>query len=291
MIPYDLIITAAHRPHLLEPTLTSLLAQVDQPPARILIHDDAATPQGPGAPPNPARQREETQRILADCAPSGTPVVYTWADPPRGLAGALQVLCQQAASYVLYSQDDFVTVRPLPIRAALAALDYNGLHQIRFNKRATLGQKDTWQGVWRKTMTRVSLGPETPTVPLTVSDHWYFQTGVWRVAPLRAVLAWLHATSTRRALLARTQPEDAINHAFDGQFGSIPHLTVPREHPEDPLVRGVVQRTFIWGPIGEDRYVRHIGGEDPRGTHARSGGVDSVDQAWREIRTYEAHQA
>jgi hypothetical protein len=275
VIPYDLIITAAARPALLLPTLQSLLAHVDQPPERILIHDDAVDPD----------RWEETKEVVSSALRlrPNLQVVLHHAAPPRRLGGALRwLLANVRTEYVLYSQDDHVVVRPLPVTAALATLHAYNLHQIRFNKRATLAFKETWQGRWYKR--EVDAYGATP---LTVSDHWYFQTGVWRAQPLHAAIEWLHANSTRRAILQEVQAEEAINHVMDGRFGPIPGLTIPSRHAADPGVRRTVQRTFIWGPIGEDRYIRHIGGERPTSDHARDGGVDEEAKAWREIRSYQ----
>jgi hypothetical protein len=289
MIPYDLIITASHRPHLLEPTLTSLLAMVDQPPARIVIHDDAAPPFQATLTTGPdhAALREETKAALLRTVPHGIPLLYTWADPPRKLGMALRFLLDNVTTeYVLYSQDDFVTVRPLPIRDALETMDQNSLHQIRFNKRATLSEKRTWQGIWKKEEITVPVhlgGPTTP-VPLTISDHWYFQTGLWRVQPIQAAIAWLTETESRRRLLYQMVAEEAINKVIDGHLGPIPDLIVP--HPDEsmePMVRREIQRTFIWGPVGENRFTRHIGGGDPTAQYERDGGVDDPKLAWREI--------
>jgi hypothetical protein len=298
MIPYELVVTASHRPHLLEPTLRSLLARIDQPPTRVLIHDDAA--------PNllaPAEQeaerlavaREMTKGVLAGLN-LPCPVGYISADPPRKLGLALRTLLDQVQTdYVLYSQDDFVTVRPVPIRDALRVLDALHWHQIRFNKRATLAQKDTWQGPWKKeeqafraheTSEGEVLDPPLEGI-VTVSDHWYFQLGLWRVSPIRAALRWLTATPERRAWLAQGLAEEQINAVLDGRHGFIPGLIVPyQEDAHEPRTRKQVQKTFIWGPIGEDRYIRHIGGAAPTAAYPRDGGVDDPAQAWREIASY-----
>lgn len=306
MIPYDLIVTASHRPHLLGPTLSSLLAQVDQPPARILIHDDAVPVFQPVVGPNAARRsqvdelatlRAQTHAVLAALNPL-MPVIYTWADPPRRLGLALRFLLDNVSTdYVLYSQDDHVVVRPLPIQRALALMHEHTLHQIRFNKRATVAFKDTWQGRWTKEEVRFP-NPGWDALPpngleiqgattLTVADHWYFQTGLWRVAPIRAAVQWVTCTPTRREILRLGVAEEAINRVLDGHLGPIPGLSVP--HPQDahePRTRRQIQRTFIWGPIGEDRYIRHIGGASPSGSHPRDGGTDDPARAWREIDGY-----
>ena len=61
----------------------------------------------------------------------------------------------------------------------------------------------------------------------------------------------------------------------------------------DPNVRATIQRTFIWGPIGEDRYIRHIGTDPkdwsdthPRGGQERETWEAKNRQAWEEIGSY-----
>lgn len=285
MMPYEIIITSSARPHLLQPTLESLLAHVDTPPQRILIHDDARF--------DDADERWLHTKTMLEGLPLPCEVLITHAAPPRRLGLALVwLLANVQTEYVLYSQDDFVTVRGLPLQQALATMEANHLHQIRFNKRATLGQKDTWQGVWTK---KEMVFGESDPVTCTVSDHWYFQTGLWRVSVIRAALAWLTATPERTALFAGCPAEVAINHVMDGAFGPIPGLSVPHhEDALDPMTRAQVQRTLIFGGIGEDRYIRHIGIEetDWAGDHARGEATptrwqEKQRQAWAEIATYE----
>lgn len=309
MIPYTLIVTASHRPHLLGPTLESLLRQVDQPPVTVILHDDAVLPFRAIAPTGTvahmkeettreqelARRRNETKAVLQRLD-LPVPVVYTWADPPRRLGLALAwILDRVETEYALYSQDDFVTVRPVPIALALATMAQYDLHQIRFNKRATVGQKETWQGPWRKQESRfagvrVTADAAPRDVVCTVSDHWYFQTGLWRVAPIRAAIRWLTANVARREMLETggVLAEEGVNHAMDGRFGPIPGLAVPEDGHDGVAthIRQRYQRTYIWGGIGEDRYIRHIGGADPTAEYPRDGGADDPARAWREIRGY-----
>src|SRR3972149_6189196 len=129
MIPYDLIIPSASRPHLLRPTLRTLLEHVDQLPERAILHDDAVFP----------GQQEKVINEFIQTVDDRIERFWNADDPPIGHGPALKWLLDQAQTeYVLYSQDDFETLRPLPIRQALTIMDHHGLHQIRFNKRATM---------------------------------------------------------------------------------------------------------------------------------------------------------
>lgn len=264
---YEIIVTSASRPHLLKPTLESLLAHVDLPPRRILIHNDAAF----GAGTTLADHRWMQTKAMLASLDLPCELVLHHADPPRRLGMALAWLIGNvSADYVLYSQDDFVTVRPIPLRRALAVMHEYEAHQIRFNKRATLSQKDTWKGVWRKKEVPVYT-EDGHAETLTVADHWYFQTSLWRTSVIRAALFWL-TQPNRMKLFAESSAEETLNSLFDGDFGPIPGLTIPHRHlADDPTNRAHVQKTFIWGPIGEDRYVRHIGTDpaDWAGDHAR----------------------
>lgn len=282
MMPYELIVTSASRPALLYHTLTSLLAKVDQPPTRILLHDDC---RGDACAWLQTQERLQAVNALYP----DVPMLVHHAHPARRLGLALNWLLHQVTTpYVLYTQDDFVTVRPLPVALALDTMAIHALHQIRFNKRATMGFKETWRGTWQKEEKAfVLVGEDPPTGPgcqqvtLTLADHWYFQTGLWRVAQIReAVAFWMHPDRQRRFEL--DEVEGLLNHYFD-------HVKYGGD-PASHYVRHTLHRTYIWGPIGEDRYIRHIGGnpEDWAGDHLRTGAVDDQAKAWREIRTYGA---
>lgn len=298
MIPYEIIVTSASRPHLLHPTLVSLLRKVDQQPSMIQIHDDAVFP---------GRWRD-----IQDAVRSAIHDVYDkqeapsvrlhHQDPPRRLGFAINwLLANVQTDYVLYSQDDFVTVRRLPLPRALDVMHYHDLHHVRFNKRATMAFKETWNGRWYKEergyvhspteffMDRYELDGvhgyrsfrlET----LTVSDHWYFQLGLWRVGEMRRALKFWTENDGRSRRLAIDEVEGLINHYFD-------HVAYGGD-PSSPTSRALHQKTFIWGPIGEDRFIRHIGGnkEDWAGDHPRAGAADDWDTAWREIKGYEPRE-
>ena len=275
MIPYALIMTSASRPHLLKPTLESLFAHLDQMPLRVLVHDDVLDREK-------NRGIQEALLGLTKGVYHGYQLALHHADPPRRLGLAINWLLANIGSeteYVLYSQDDFVTVRDIPLRRALQVMHDHNLHHIRFNKRATMAFKETWAGRWVKEERTFLMGAPTLKIPevLTISDHWYFQLGLWRVSEMRKALSFWTANPERTRRLALDEPEGMINHYFD-------HIAYGGDYT-DQANRAQCQKTFIWGPIGEDRYIRHIGGdrEDWAGTHPRSGGVDSQLQAWAEI--------
>jgi hypothetical protein len=264
-IRYDLIIASASRPHLLEGTLRTLFTHVNQSPDRVLIHDDAVFP----------GRVDAMRQCVRENIPEGTLVCTRYDDPPIGHGPGLYWLLQQAQSeYVLYSQDDHEVVRTLPIQQALAVMQRYGLHHVRFNKRATMDYKETWKGRWYKR--EVQYGND---VTLTVADHWYFQTSLWRVAPIRNVVTWF-MQHPHESQWFHEHCEAKINNFLDGGFAqdqhfrTLPCVLLPHGNPEDTHVRERFQRTFIWGKIGEDRYVLHTGNrpEDWAGKHERKFG-------------------
>lgn len=285
MIPYEVVIPSAARPHLLEQVLGTLLARVDQLPIIVRIHNDARWP-----------GRREAIEHARRMVPDSVPVVIEHDDPPIKHGPALQrLLSQVQTEYVLYSQDDHRVVRPLPIAPALRLLRDHELNQIRFNKRDTMDKKGpegrefhkiafwfacpdlpaAWQYPLPKPggMPVLDLATGQPTapipgtaVPLCAADHWYFQTGLWRVAAIKPVVDWWADPAGGGRLGAFAEhTEVKINDVFNGKYQAqvhFPQPPVPCCEPaqwNDPLVRAAVHRTFIWGPIGEPAFVQHIG--------------------------------
>ena len=285
MIPYNLIVPSASRPHLLRPTLYSLLENADQLPERIFVHDDAVFP---------GKQGEICAVLDEIFKEYKIEMPYLLDDPPISHGPALGKLLSLASSasftpteFVLYTQDDLLTIRPIPISRALATMRYSGLHQVRFNKRATMG----WKGGWPKkeytflskdhtsdclngaTLRKGELGERSLSScqcgaleVLTVSDHWYFQTGLWRRERIKAVVDWW-LTTTGESFREHCEPK--INKAMNGEVGEFNRAAILDTPPGggasamDQDVRASVQRTFIWGNIGDDRYIDNLGA-DPK---------------------------
>jgi hypothetical protein len=257
VIPYELIIPCASRPHLLLSALESLLARVDQQPARILLHDDVVFP---GA-------EARTDALVQNARDTyGIPIIFGRDNPPLGHGPTLKWLLDHVQTeYVLYSQDDLFVRRDLPIAVALATMHQHRVHQIRFNKRATM----EWKGAWHKREfpfpTVVGGMQQTVAVVLTIADHWYFQTGLWRVARIKPVVDfWMehfpggfgeHAEPKLNNSMNRGVPE--FNYAV--QCGHIKY-ELPPDHATsmNPDIRAQVQRTFIWGKIGEEQYIDNL---------------------------------
>jgi hypothetical protein len=259
MIPYDLIVPSASRPHLLSQVLGTLLARVDQYPRCVIVHNDERFP----------GKRALVEAAVAQAVPNTIPVVLHHDDPPIKHGPALKWLLDRVeTSYVLYTQDDHKVNRPLPIRQALALLDHHQLNQIRFNKRDTLDKKGREGQEFYKVEHHygVALDPALGTFETTlcVADHWYFQTGVWRVDAIRPIVNWW-AGAGREHGAFEEHMEVKINQVMNGQWRTH-HPAWPSVVPvledgawNDPAVRARVHKTFIWGKVGEPAFVEHIG--------------------------------
>jgi hypothetical protein len=258
---YELIIPSASRPHLLGPALDSLIEHCDVPPQVLHVHDDAAFPHKRDAVLDVVRRAAETWNIAYS---------FEYDPEPISHGPSLQRLLDRVlTSFVLYTQDDLRVLRPLPIARALQVMQRNGLHQIRFNKRATMEYKGTWRKVERVFRALdcphgIGLCTGSCDVTLTVADHWYFQTGLWRVERIKPVVDFWMSFSGPQSF--RERCEVKINNAMnrevpefvewaDTHFYALPESTSVAMQQD---VRAQIQRTFIWGPIGEEQFIENL---------------------------------
>lgn len=260
MIPYELIVPSASRPHLLTRVLNSLVMTLDQPPSRLVVHDDAVFPGKQDVVEDVVRETAKLWNI---------PVWFEADDPPIKHGPALhRLLSAVTTEYVVYSQDDHQAVRPIPISEVLDVLDTNGLNQIRCNKRDTMDKKGREGAEFFKKEFLFDTRRDEVRV-CCAADHWYFQTGVWRVAAIKPVVDWWAGPGGEHGAFTEHM-EVKINQVFNGQWrgkhpgfpNAVPILDDPALWA-DPYVRARVHKTFIWGPVGEPAYVQHLG-TDPK---------------------------
>lgn len=269
-LSYDLIVASASRPHLLRPTLASLRLYSDMPPSRIILHDDAAFP----------GKKDEIAAVVSDVFGCSAPVTFGYDDPPIRHGPTLKWLLDRTdAEYALYTQDDHQVIRPLPIQSALTVMYEYDLNQVRFNKRDTGPWKETWKGRWYKVPVTfpdrrddargawVFPGhSDVPGTVLTVSDHWHFQTSLWRVSVIKPIVDWFMDDMQEGAWFSE-HCEAKANNALNGNVERFPRGLVtlppsaltPEQRERDQEVRATYQKTFIWGGIDCKAYVRHIG--------------------------------
>jgi len=244
VIPYDVIVTSVHdRRDLLERTLRSLIAQVDQRPARILINEDARS----GHPVEEGASERLAAQLQADF---GVPIELITRRPGMGLALAILRLLEAASTeFVFYTQEDFDFVREVPVARCLKIMQQHSLTHVRFNKRDTLPVKgahrprEAW---WTKE--EVVLDGQT----FCVSDHVYFQANLTRRSVLLEGFKELFSWHPDGAVRCEARFNEWFNRKYGDGAGSVDGCQAKRRD---------LLRTFIWGGVGEPRFVLHTGAE------------------------------
>lgn len=241
--PYELLVTAvSERADLFAQSLDSLIVNVDQQPSRVIVHEDVRPGSASGAIESWLKDARTTGKI-ADFKLEVT-------SPARGLGPALLRVLQMAKTpIVLYTQEDWLAVRPIPVSQALSLMLTHGLYHIRFNKRKTMKAKhaDTAKP-WYKVETQYATTPQGGLQTLCISDHWYTQTSLWRVdQALPGVAAVAQSHPQANAFVAR------FNDWMNAKHGD------GKRPWNDQAMRGERLKTFIWGPVGEPAFIKHLG--------------------------------
>lgn len=237
MGPLEVLCTAvSERSDLFVETMTSMLSRLDVTPSRLVVHEDVRAGSAPGA-------------IGAWLASCGVPYAHEVTAPSRGLGPAMAWCFRQAATpVVFYTQEDWRFVRAVPVRRCLEIMDAHGLNHVRFNKRKTMRAKhaDT-DHPWHKLEVTFADAQGT-NQSFCVSDHFYTQASLWRVAPVVDGLVSCAAKSPQaNAFVA------AFNHHMN-----MKHVGDPKR-VQDQVTRHEKLKTYIWGPVGEPAFIQHLG--------------------------------
>jgi hypothetical protein len=244
VIAYDVIVSSVHdRADLLERTLRTMLAQLDRAPARVIVHEDVR--------PGHALVEGRTERALVPCEVAGVPFQLIRTNPGTGLARAMLRLLETATTeFVFYTQEDFDFVRPVPVARCLEIMQRHALNHVRFNKRDTLPVKGAHHSdpARRWTKQEVTFDGQT----FCVSDHVYFQANLTRRSVLLEGFSALYAKHPGGAVRC----EAGFNHWFNATHGQGAGSVDGHQAKRRDLLR-----TFIWGGIGEPRFVVHTGAE------------------------------
>jgi hypothetical protein len=242
LIPYEIIISAVHdRGDLLDQTLRSMLAHLDQKPARIIVHEDAR------ASKPIVEGRTEAIAALIE-GEFGVPVQLILTRPGTGLPKAmLRLLEASSTEFVLYNQEDLAIERDVPIARALEIMQRHALNSVIFNKRNTLpvkGQHIPDRARWW-TKEEVDFDGQK----LCIAEHWRFQMNLGRRA---LFLEGVKELLTANPSLSRIEhPYNGwLNTKYGENCGSV-------DGSQDRRKR--LLRTFIWGPVGEPRFIAHKG--------------------------------
>ena len=252
MIPYDIVVTAvSDRADLFAESMGSLLANVDQPPRRLIVHEDARS----GVPAAAVSIFDWLRKAQAEGRIEG--FVHRLRNPAGGMGeGVLWCVEHAATRYVLFTQEDWLALRPIPVTRTLRLMEANGLHHVRWNKRKTMPYKGEGSTRWNKI--EVSFDDPSPSEGETaaqtfcIADHWYTQASMWRVE---------EALPGIRAAAAMHSQANSFVSAFN-------HWMNVRRADGRPLqgqsYRHEKLRTYIYGGIGEPPFVHHLG--STRGT-------------------------
>lgn len=243
-MPYDVIVSSVHdRWDLLDRTLRSMLPRLDLKPARVIVHEDAREDR-------PVVEGRTEQLLAAIEREHGMPVKLIATRPGGGLGLAMLRLLEAASTeFVLYTQEDFDFVRPVPVAACLGVMERHALTHVRFNKRDTLPVKGAHRDRsqwWTKQ--EVVLDGHT----LCVSDHVYFQANLTRRALLLEGFRSLQLAGGGAILRCEALFNHWLNTRYGDGAGSVDGCQDKRRD---------LCRTFIWGGIGESRFIQHTGAD------------------------------
>lgn len=232
----------SERADLFAQAMASHLEYVDRLPARIIVHEDVRC-DGHGLPRAEPGAIDGWLRRHA----RHIEVVHRVTCPAQGLGPAMR-WCFRASQtpIVLYAQEDCGLARPLPIGRSLEIMEAHGLHHVRYNHRTTLpckhGDKGRNPNPWRKV--EVLIGGQV----FCITDHWYTQTSLWRVAP---ALAGMEAVLSSETISNSNQFAARFNHWMNTTHGD--------GRPwNDQAMRHERLKTYIWGGIGEPAFLTNL---------------------------------
>lgn len=232
---YDLIVTAvSERADLFARSMNSLLAQVDVQPQRILVHEDVK----PGSKTGSIQQwlwanHKQTHLFVRN--------------PAAGLGPAIHSLLSLVAlsPVVLYAQDDWDFVRPLPIATALGIMGRHNINHITFHKHEIPKVKHSGQpDEWRK---EVCLFDGQP---LTIAQYWRSTPSLWRQSFIKPYFDKLMAEDKEPDMWAMVKVNHWMNEDYLGDHNGNDHAG-----------RAAILKTFLWGGHGEEPFVVHTGGD------------------------------
>lgn len=262
---YDVVCTAVtDRADLFVASMDSLLRYVDAPPRRLVVHEDTRAAQE--AQGHNASYRGAIESWLRATRADGRieDFAHRVRAPAGGMGSAVVWAMETAGTeFVLFTQEDWELLRPVPIAATIDFMSRRGVHHVSFNKRKTMPYKGEGPTRWNKVPVTFAEEGEVYGVAdpargpvFTVCDHWRTQLGLWRrEAALPALRQAAAMSSQSNAFVARFN--DLMNTAALAAGGA-------GRRWNDQRFRQEWMRTFLFGPIGEPPFIRHLGSR--RGT-------------------------
>ena len=252
---YDVVVTTVtDRNDLFVQSMESLLAMVDVPPRGIILHEDYREH------PDASGRRGTAVGWLKAAVAAGRIEDYRWRfSSPAGGMGPAVVWCMEQAAiratdpFVLFTQEDWEFTRPVPVKRCLGLMRQHDLNHVRFNKRKTMSAKhaDT-DHPWHKREIQFEVDGSGDFQTLCVSDHWYTQASLWRIEP---------TLPTLRAAVKYNPTAHGFVPAFNHYMNM---AAADGRNVMDQQFRHEKLKTYIWGPVGEKSFIRHLGSH--RGT-------------------------
>jgi len=247
--PYEVLVTAvSERADLFIQTMESMLENLDTPPSRLIVHEDVRPGSRPG----------EIRLWLNTALAMGKFPAYTLkeTEPSRGLGPAMLWCFQQATTpIVFYTQEDWQFVRRVPVGACLDIMEEHKLNHVRFNKRKTMKAKhEDTNHPWKKVevefavpgIALLTLPPQSQMQKFCISDHWYTQASLWRVAPALPGLEACQGFPQANRFVAE------FNAWMNRTYGDGREWQ-EQQHRHERL------KTYIWGPVAEPAFIKHLG--------------------------------
>jgi len=258
---YELLVTAVDtRADLFIESMESFLANVKLKPSRIIVHVDKLV--------DDETSGTEIESWLQECK---IPYYSFMEWPAVGLGRAMLWCFQQATlPLVMYTQEDYLTLREIPVERALKVLTAHNLNHVRFNHRTTMAAKHNNKGLGKERWEKVEVlccnmdayNGDWHQVKLCIADHWYTQMSLWRV---ERALKGLTAVNTGTKFETSNQFVAAFNTWMNSHYGDPLNRPGGPRKWNDQAMRHECLKTYIWGPVGEPPFIKHTGSERTTG--------------------------
>lgn len=152
-------------------------------------------------------------------------------DPPIGLGESMKRrILESKSDYIFYLQDDWEFERPIDVDRIIWTMNRNNINCVTFNKYRNMKPTDF-----------VDKEVDFDGMKMCLYNGWQFLPGIWRT---RLVKYKFEQHGTRKE-----RPEGYWQNLFGTHQERLNH-----EHLESAV------RAYMYGGLGEYRYVRHIGG-------------------------------
>lgn len=273
----DVLITASSRPQLLKPTVEYFHKFIHfEGKMRWILHEDFV-------------YKEQSKETIKWAKESGYFDEIYEDDPPLGLGVSIEEMLKKInTKFMFYLQDDWVFERPVDLDRIVYTMERDDkINCIHFNKYRNMPMVD---GFKQKEMTLTDAG-----LRVCIFHSWSLLPGVWRTDFVRdrwieprtnRPVAWftwqLGSGIKRRGKMIKNFEARLNNRKSDiyketkGKWENVPSDEEVYKYLQENV--GV----YLYGHLGDPRYIRHIG-EDLRMEHwRRKDGKPGIEGASQE---------